>query len=108
MTRVPPFPTELNRYDAEEKEAFRERSGDPPGMYVPEESHGGIILINHLNKDDRPLAESEEGRRSIKEKAGHLAVTDTEREERVPGAATQASPRPRTALGRRAGRKTPK
>ena len=34
-------------------------------MYVPEESHDGIVPMNHSNKDSRPLAESEEeGRRS--------------------------------------------
>jgi hypothetical protein len=36
-------------------------------MYVPEESHDGIVPMNHSNKDRRPLAESEEGRPSIKE-----------------------------------------
>ena len=39
-------------------------------MYVPEESHDGIVPMNHSNKDRRPLAESEEGRPSIKENAG--------------------------------------
>ena len=39
-------------------------------MYVPEESHDGIVPMNHSNKDKRPLAESEEGRPSIKENAG--------------------------------------
>jgi RNA-directed DNA polymerase len=38
-------------------------------MYVPEESHDGIVPMNHSNKDRRPLAESEEGRPSIKENA---------------------------------------
>jgi RNA-directed DNA polymerase len=37
---------------------------------VPEESHDGIVPMNHSNKDERPLAESEEGRPSIKENAG--------------------------------------
>ena len=36
---------------------------------VPEESHDGIVPMNHSNKDKRPLAESEEGRPSIKENA---------------------------------------
>jgi hypothetical protein len=35
-------------------------------MYVPEESHDGIVPMNHSNKDSRPLAESEEERPSIK------------------------------------------
>src|SRR6476660_5696782 len=38
-------------------------------MYVSEESHDGIVPMNHSNKDKRPLAESEEGRPSIKENA---------------------------------------
>jgi hypothetical protein len=37
---------------------------------VPEESHDGIVPMNQSNKDERPLAEIEEGRPSIKENAG--------------------------------------
>src|SRR5215510_10335805 len=37
---------------------------------VPEESHDGTVPMNHSNKDKRPLAESEEGRPSVKENAG--------------------------------------
>jgi hypothetical protein len=36
-------------------------------MYVFEESHSGILPMNHSNKDETPLAESEEGRPLIKE-----------------------------------------
>ncbi len=36
-------------------------------VHVPEESHGGIVPMNHSNKDGRPLAESGEGRPPIKE-----------------------------------------
>ncbi|HEX8800462.1 MAG TPA: hypothetical protein VF772_17720 [Terriglobales bacterium] len=36
-------------------------------MYVPEESHDGILLMNHSNKDKTSSAESAEGRPSIKE-----------------------------------------
>ena len=36
-------------------------------MYVPEESHSGIVPMNHSNKDGASLAESEEGRLLIKE-----------------------------------------
>ncbi len=36
-------------------------------MYVPEESHSGIVLMNHSNKDGTSLTESEEGRLLIKE-----------------------------------------
>jgi RNA-directed DNA polymerase len=39
-------------------------------MYVAEESHDGIVPMNHSNKDKRSLAESGEGRPSIKENAG--------------------------------------
>ena len=31
-------------------------------VYVPEESHGGILSMNHSNKDRKPSAENEEGR----------------------------------------------
>src|SRR3989475_2209624 len=37
--------------------------------HVSEESHGGIVLMNHSNKDGKPLAESGEGRPPIKENA---------------------------------------
>jgi RNA-directed DNA polymerase len=37
--------------------------------YVSEESHGGILPMNHSNKDGRSFAENEEGRPSIKENA---------------------------------------
>src|SRR5262252_2999412 len=47
-----------------------EGSGRTARMYIPEESHDGIVPMNHSNKDKRPLAESEEGRPSIKENAG--------------------------------------
>ena len=36
---------------------------------VPEESHDGIVPMNLSNKDKRPLAETGEGRPSIKENA---------------------------------------
>ena len=36
-------------------------------MYVPEESHDGIVPMNHSNKDRKSLAESEEGRLRITE-----------------------------------------
>ena len=38
--------------------------------YVSEESHGGIVPMNHLNKDKIPSAESGEGRPPVKENAG--------------------------------------
>ena len=55
-------------------------------MYVPEESHDGIVPMNHSNKDERPLAENEEGRPSIKgERWPTTHVPDTERGSRVTG-----------------------
>ena len=36
-------------------------------MHVPEESDSGLLPKNHSNHDGRPSAESEEGRRLIKE-----------------------------------------
>jgi RNA-directed DNA polymerase len=45
---------------------------------VPEESHDGIVPMNHSNKDKRPLAENEEGRPSIKENAGQPHTYSTQ------------------------------
>jgi len=39
-------------------------------VYVSEESHGGIVPRNHLNKDKIPSAESGKGRPPVKENAG--------------------------------------
>jgi hypothetical protein len=44
-------------------------SGHAARMYVSEESHRGIVSMNHSNKDGASLAESEEGRLLIKENA---------------------------------------
>jgi hypothetical protein len=44
-----------------------EGSGHAARVYVPEESHSGIVPMNHSNKDGIWSAESEEGRRRIKE-----------------------------------------
>jgi RNA-directed DNA polymerase len=52
-------------------------------MYVPEESHSGILPMNHSNKDGRPLAENEEGRPLIKENAGQPHTHPTQGGERV-------------------------
>jgi hypothetical protein len=43
--------------------------GHTARMYVSEESHSGIVPMNHSNKDGASLAESEEGRLLIKENA---------------------------------------
>src|ERR1700732_2725825 len=46
--------------------------------YVPEESHGGIVPMNHSNKDGPPLAEGGEGRTPIKENARQPNTYPTE------------------------------
>jgi len=52
-------------------------------MYVPEESHSGIVPMNQSNKDGKPSAESEEGRPLIKENAGQPNTHPTQSGERV-------------------------
>ena len=52
-------------------------------MYVPEESDSGIVLMNHLNKDGKPLAENEEGRPLIKENTHQLRTRPTQSGARV-------------------------
>jgi len=47
-------------------------------MYVCEESHSGIVPMNHSNKDTRPSAESGEGRPLIKENAGQSSTYPTQ------------------------------
>ena len=44
-----------------------EGSGRTARMYVSEESHRGILPMNHSNKDGTLSAESEEGRLRLKE-----------------------------------------
>src|SRR5271166_6193714 len=48
-------------------------------MHVAEESHSGIVPMNHSNNDETPLAESEEGRPLIKENAvqSHTHLTQS-------------------------------
>src|ERR1700739_621635 len=50
---------------------------------VPEESHDGIVPMNHSNKDEKPLAKNEEGRRPIKETAGQPHTSPTQSGDRV-------------------------
>jgi len=50
---------------------------------VPEESHDGIVPMNHSNKDEKSLAENEEGRPSIKENAGQPHTYPTQSGDRV-------------------------
>jgi hypothetical protein len=56
-------------------------------MYVSEESHCGIVPMNHSNKDRILLAESEEGRLRIKENAlsfdTYPTLSGTERVQRL-------------------------
>ena len=44
-----------------------EGSGHTARVYVSEESHCGIVPMNHSNKDETSSAESEEGRLRMKE-----------------------------------------
>jgi RNA-directed DNA polymerase len=46
--------------------------------HVCEESHSGVIPMNHSNKDTRSSAESEEGRPLIKENAGQSSTYPTQ------------------------------
>src|SRR5499427_8700491 len=55
-----------------------EGSGHTARMYVCEESHSGIVPMNHSNKDTRPSAESGEGRPLIKENAGLSSTYPTQ------------------------------
>src|SRR5207245_1640230 len=60
-----------------------EGSGHTARMYVPEESHSGILPMNQSNKDRRPSAENEEERPLIKENAGQPNTHPTQSGERV-------------------------
>ena len=54
-------------------------------MHVTEESHSGIVPMNHSNKDENASAESGEGRPLIKENAGQPNTYPTQSGEgRVP------------------------
>jgi RNA-directed DNA polymerase len=52
-------------------------------MHIVEESDSGILPMNHSNKDDRPLAESGEGRPLIKENTHQSSTLSTQSEVRV-------------------------
>jgi hypothetical protein len=41
-------------------------------MHIPEESDSGVVPMNHSNKIEKSMAESEEGRPLIKENTLHL------------------------------------
>jgi RNA-directed DNA polymerase len=51
--------------------------------YVSEESHGGIVPMNHSNKDRNSLAENGEGRTPIKENVRQSNTYPTQSENRV-------------------------
>jgi hypothetical protein len=52
-------------------------------MHIPEESDGGVVPMNHSNKDGKPSAESAEGRPPIKENARQPNTYPTQSEKRV-------------------------
>src|SRR5207244_8571203 len=52
-------------------------------MYVTEESHRGIVPMNHSNKDGNASAESGEGRPLIKENVRQPNTSPTQSRERV-------------------------
>src|ERR1039457_1466874 len=64
-----------------------EGSGHTARVYVPEESHSGVVPMNHSNQDGTSLAESEEGRLRIKENTlpfdTYPTLSGTERVPRV-------------------------
>ena len=55
-----------------------EGSGRTARMYVCEESHSGVLPMNHSNKDTKTSAESGEGRPLIKENAGQPSTYPTQ------------------------------
>jgi hypothetical protein len=55
-----------------------EGSGRTARVYVCEESHSGVLPMNHSNKDTRLSAESGEGRPLIKENAGQSNTFPTQ------------------------------
>jgi RNA-directed DNA polymerase len=52
--------------------------GQTARVHVCEESHSGVVPMNHSNKDTRSSAESEEGRPLIKENAGQSNTHPTQ------------------------------
>src|SRR5271166_5287755 len=60
-----------------------EGSGHTARMHVSEESDSGAVPMNHSNKDEKLLAESEEGRPLIKENILQPSTHSTQSEARV-------------------------
>ncbi len=52
-------------------------------MHVPEESDSGVVPMNHSNKIEQSMAESEEGRPLIKENTRQPNTYPTQSEKRV-------------------------
>ncbi len=52
-------------------------------MYVTEESHNGIVPMNHLNKGGNSSAENGEGRPLIKENVRQPNTSPTQSRKRV-------------------------
>src|ERR1022692_3271151 len=75
-----------------------EGSGHTARVYVSEESHCGIVPMNHSNKDGISLAESEEGRLRIEENTlpfdTYPTQSGTARVPRVGGCADKLYARP--------------
>ena len=61
-----------------------EGSGRTTRMYVAEESDSGIVPMNHSNKIEQSMAESEEGRPLIKENIHQSSTRPTQSGTRVP------------------------
>ena len=68
--------------------------------YVSEESHGGIVPMNHSNKDGKPFAESGEGRPPIKESVRQPNTNPTQSGKAVSQGLRQALLRKKSARGR--------
>src|SRR5262250_3507159 len=60
-----------------------EGSGHTTRAHVPEESHSGVVPMNHSNKDTRSSAESGEGRPLIKENVRQPSTCPTQSGDRV-------------------------
>jgi hypothetical protein len=60
-----------------------EGSGHTARVYIPEESDSGTVPMNQSNKDERLLAEIEEGRPLIEENTLQPSTRSTQSESRV-------------------------
>src|ERR1017187_4579827 len=62
-----------------------EGSGHTARVYVPEESHSGVVPMNHSNKDGTSLAESEEGTYLVAAASGTVSLLPVRRAHRASG-----------------------